>query len=295
MIDTAKPAAESIVEHRAMTIREYHAESEHESNSTLAAFHENRLEYYLRKQGELEPRPQSEDMALSDGVHGLALGDFAETCCVLPPGPYTTKAAREARDVAKMANRDKTCLTPDQHEHALRIWQAIQENPHAMELLSGRTEYSLFGTHGKTGIKIKVRCDVLRDNGDVVDLKVMRRPDDEDLDHQWSKWLWMYGYYRQAALYQKMAERYTGIKGKFWHVIAFKSDKPWETNPVLVREVSADTLKLGWAHQSQILRALKECRELESIAPGPHNWQSRFCMPAVSELPQWAFEAEFIA
>lgn len=191
--------------------------------------------------------------------HKLALNDESETLVVVDADSWRTKAAREARDEARAAN--KIPILVDDLADVQRMIDVLHAHREATRLLSqpGRIEQSAFWIDEKTGVELKARFDLLPDPVDgqpylVVDGKTAASSDPQ----QWMRKAPDYGYPIQDALYRR-AVRALDIHDRPDFAFVVQEKEP--PHIVTVIRLDAHAKAIGDHLVDKAIRLYAECME----------------------------------
>lgn len=241
-------------ETRELTSEEYHAEREHDSNTTLRLFEKSPLEYYhVRISGE----------RTLDTTQSMALGTLSHICIIEPEKIHelvrVTPTEVLGKNGAKSTNAYKAweaenagytrCL---QSELDDALWQArnVHQNPEVVRLLKRVTlrEQSIFWSDGehRTKCRLDFGCEF---DAEIVDVKRTT-----SIEGFWKK-VKEFGYHKQAALYCD------GYCAKFGEMPRYRfllvSDNLCDS---CVRTMPQEALELGRRENVDTQRKLAECR-----------------------------------
>lgn len=139
----------------------------------------------------------------------------------------------------------KEIMTASEKRKILAIVDAVKAS--GVDL-SGQVEASVFWQHERTGIDLKARLDLIRDDV-VYDLKTT-----SDLDGFGAS-IEAYGYHRQAAWYLAAASA-AGIKPKGYVLIAVEKKEPWR---VEIAEMPTHLIEHGFIENEANLTLYKSC------------------------------------
>lgn len=240
-----------------MTLFDYHAEREHDSNSTLRIFDRSPAEYYHRRITGRITSETSDPQRLGALAHILILEPkrIDELVAVAPSEVLATNGARTGNAWKEWSGAQGRKLLVKQDEFDLAQWQAdsVREHPACGELLKRATifEQSIFWT-SEAGDKLKVRIDLGSElDAEIGDLKSTK----QDAGNFW-KAVKEYSYLGQAALYCDGYESFYGVRPAFSFLLV-GSEPPFDC---CVRTLPAEAVALGREQNEKTLAAIRECK-----------------------------------
>lgn len=257
--------------------QEYHAETEHVSNSALKVFMQNPKVYHdIYVARTRERKPPSKEMILGSLFHALVLeGEIGWK--VWSGADRRTKAGKEAWDNFAVESLGFQVLTQEENDTLFAMHDSLWKNDHAAELLNaeGDNETSMQWTH-PSGVKLKCRWDRLCHNGTQVDIKTVSDPSPEFFAKSVDK----FRYDVQAAFYSQGLESLAEFRDTPFRFIAVCTEWPHEC---YVYRLPEDALQIG--HETVN-------RELADLARRhrENDWVDPY-MRGVNEvnLPAWFY------
>lgn len=245
--------------HVPTTADEYHAESEHDSSSTLRVFEDSPAEYYHRRvTGRIKRKPTTDDQRAGTAVHSGLLEPETLWRSVLPiPVEVLSKSGAKAGGKwEEWRDAHPGTIHVKQEEFDLMRWQvgAVWENPRCADVLRAATakEHNIFW---EGEIPLKCRLDAVAELDAVVtDLKSTRLSE----DHFWRS-VRDYRYHRQAATYCTGFEALYGAWPAFQFLLV-RDEPPFDC---CVRTMPAAMLDLGRRENEDTIRKLAACRRGE--------------------------------
>jgi hypothetical protein len=173
---------------------------------------------------------------------------------------YKKQAARDWRD--DMVARGKTPLLSRDYDQLIGMAKQIATDEHAISLLRGDIERSLFYKDKKTGLWIKARPDCIpNDSGDFADLKTTSRISYPLLMNT----IGQHGYHQQAALIREAAATVLGLGMTSFSLVFVESKRPFAVRVVVLDPRDID---LGQRQNRRALDLIAQCI-LERRWPGP--------------------------
>ena len=173
---------------------------------------------------------------------------------------YRTKASREWRD--EQIEHGKIPLTDEHRDAIIGMANRIAVDEHAVELLHGDIERSLFWRDKKTGLWLKARPDALpNDSGDFADLKTTTRTSFPLLMHS----VGTCAYHQQAALIREGAATVLGLGMTSFALVFVESKRPYCVRVVVLDPRDID---LGQRQNRRALDLIEKCI-LSGQWPGP--------------------------
>jgi hypothetical protein len=241
-------------ETRELTSEQYHAEREHDSNTTLRLFEKSPLEYYhVRVSGERK----------LDTTKPMRLGTLAHICIIEPEKIPELVRVIPAEVLGKNESRSTNAYKAWAEEHASfttclqreldeALWQArnVHQNSEVVRLLKRVTlrEQSIFWSDGESRTKCRL------DFGCEFDAEIVDVKRTTSINEFW-KAVRTYGYEKQAALYCD------GYHARYGEMPAYRfllvSDNLCDS---CVRTMPPEAVDLGRKANIDTLRKLNECR-----------------------------------
>lgn len=220
------------------------------------------------------PHPATPTFNLGHAVHSLVLG-AGRPVAMLEHDGYTTKAAREERDLHLAAGRIP--LTRPESAQVRAMADAVLSHPLAAALLAtGEPEVSVFTTDPETGAPLRTRPDWIAPTH-LVDLKTTINAD----PGEFGRTAHTFGYHAQARWYldQCAAEGITPDDARLLFVLVEKEPP----HLVSVVELDAASLRVGAERNRRAIDTYAHCLATDTW-PGYPTHEA----PIVS-LPSWAF------
>ena len=230
-----------------------------------------------------EPTPA---LRLGSAVHMAFLQPelFSSSYVSAPSVDRRTKEGKAAWESFIQENVGRTVLTAGEMAQCLAVRESVAAHPTARKLLEGDAELSAIWQDSDTGVWCKGRFDkVSRGIGAITDLKTTR----DASPRSFTRSIWSYGYYIQAAHYLQGA-RALGIPAEFFTIIAVEKEPPY---CVAVYHIRGEAVEAGLRELKPLLEIYAHCEE-SGVWPG-------FPPEAVEiDLPRYAYfelESEEIA
>lgn len=239
-----------------MTEREYN-QAEGVRRSELWRMHESPEKYeYFRT----HPEPPTPALVFGQVVHKLLLEPktFNDEFAIAPDMDRRTKAGREAWEAFVANAGDRTVITQDEFDQAAEMVGAVRTHPLAQTLLNGEHEVPFFWTDDDTGIRCKIKCDILTEiDGQpvVVDYKTAASAHTDKFNAK----AFEFGYPLQAAMYTEGVMKALGLDERPRFIfIAQEKKPPYSVNVI---EMTEDVMMYGTDLFREYIGALHECRE----------------------------------
>lgn len=275
-----------LAEFRDVTIEDYHADLEHDSNSSLRLFERSRAAYYGQRIKKNIPRPNaSGEQRLGSNV-SLALLEhekYHELLSIVPEELLATNGAKSTKAYKEWAaeRAGRIVLTQREADDVDALVQAVDSHPACRKLLRSCTvfEQSVFWT-SEQGHPLKARFDAAAElEAVLVDLKTSQHAPNE-----FWKSVRSYSYNCQAALYQDAYQALYGVRPQFKFLVVYKCDGAFEP---YVRTMPQDWIDAGRRQNEQTLATLAACKrgELPWINDG-------FDVDVELERPDWMLAAD---
>jgi len=161
-------------------------------------------------------------------------------------------------------------------EAARGIYRSVANHPAGGVLIGGPTERSIVWDDEGTGVRCKARIDVMPDGiATIGDLKTTRDASPE----RFTKAVYEYGYYMQAAMYLEGAKT-LGLDAEWFTIIAAEKEPPYA---VAVYRVRDDAIYAGSEEIRPLLETWAECE-----ATG--NWPGYPTEAVDISLPPWSWK-----
>ena len=202
------------------------------------------------------PEPQTPALLFGAAVHKMLLepDKFFDEYAVLPNVDRRTKAGKEEYERFLETLGERTAITQDDYTTAYDMTSKARSVPMVEKLLKGEHEKSIFWTDEDTGIKCKVRLDLLTEIDGrfvVADYKSANNAKTEIFNNK----MFDFGYHLQAYMYTEavMKELKLDYRPDFIF-IAQEKKAPFALNLILVTEdvmtagMDAFRLYMGMLH-----------------------------------------------
>lgn len=223
------------------------------------------------------PMEATSAMEFGTALHALTLEPHREPddVCVVSPYPdFRTKEAKEWRDTQTLPVFKSEAI-----ERLRECRKAILTHPRAGWIMqqseTGTREVSVWKHHGRTGLLLKGRLDIIFQGEDnriaIADLKKCQNSSRDGFTKSLAERM----YNVQAAFYCDI------IGASDFYFIAIEEDAPFE---VAVHKLSDEDLDLGRQVYERLLDKLVECRA-KNRWPGASDYEKEI---SVVSLPMWA-------
>ena len=258
-----------------MNEKEYRA-ADGISRSELWKIHESPEKF---KWAQEHPEPPTPALIFGQLVHKLLLQpeNFSDEFVIAPNVDRRTKAGREEWAKFEAENTEKTALSEDIYNIALKMVNDCLAAPYVKKLLAGQKEIPYFWTDDMTGEKCKVRLDCLTEVGDdliIIDYKTTTNAETDTFIKSAIK----YGYDFQAAMYIEGVKKCTGKKPRFVF-IAQEKDPPYAVNIMQADELF---IKRGYDSFRELLGTYHDCKINNNWFGylGKYNILNSLCLPS---------------
>ena len=225
----------------------------------------------------VDPSPPTPAQIFGEAVHAAVLQPdlFRARYLRAPEIDRRTKAGRELWEELQAEHPGAIILRPEEYDRCLAIRSAVAAHPTARKLIGGEAEVSAVWRDRATGVLCKGRFDSLDTRlGIITDLKTTH----DASRGAFSRTIWTYGYYLQAAHYLTGANT-LGLSVRWFTFIAVEQEPPYA---VAVYHLSDAALMAGEGQLGELLEIYKRCEET-GIWPGyPDEAQE-------ISLPTWAW------
>lgn len=221
-----------------------------------------------------EPREETPALIIGSAVHCLTLEPdlFNVRYVIAPKIDKRTKAGKE--QWADLEATGRIVLSEDDAEKILRIADAVRTHKTASKLITnGFAEVSIFTEIN--GVPAKCKCDYLRANVAIIDLKTT----EDASKNGFMKSVIKYGYHQQAAWYLDCLESY-GSPVDAFVFIAVEKTAPYAVG---IYELDADTVQLGRELNERALRVYQDCLQT-------NVWQGYSEQIELLNAPSWAYK-----
>lgn len=270
-----------VVALREMTNEEYHADTTHDSHSSLSLFIKSPALYYHRRiTGRIPAPPQSDALRLGTATHAAILEpeNLAELVAVAPAEVLSKSGSRsgKAYDDWAVAQGTRTIIKQSEMDSIRWMIENVADNDQASALIE-RAKYReqcVFWTDAD-GNHRKARFDaVLLTDSVVVDIKTARDPGPE-----WWRSVRDYGYHRQSAWYRDAFVAAWVAVPTVAHIV-IGNEAPHE---VFVWTLPERAIQLGYMENAVALKELAACRG------GMCPWRRQQFTQEL-EIPRWFYE-----
>jgi len=221
-----------------------------------------------------EPREETPALIIGSAVHCLTLEPdlFSVRYVIAPKIDKRTKAGKE--QWADLEATGRIVLSEDDADKIMRIADAVRTHKTASKLITGGfAEVSVFTKIDGTPAKCK--CDYLRENVAIIDLKTTEDASKAGFMRSVIK----YGYHQQAAWYLDCLEAY-GKPVDAFVFIAVEKTAPFAVG---IYELDADTVQLGRELNERALRVYQDCLQT-------NVWQGYSEQIELLNAPAWAYK-----
>ena len=221
-----------------------------------------------------EPREETPALIIGSAVHCLTLEPdlFNVRYVIAPKIDKRTKAGKE--QWADLEATGRIVLSEDDAEKIQAIANAVRTHKTASKLITvGFAEVSVFTQIDGTPAKCK--CDYLRENVAIIDLKTT----EDASKNGFMKSVIKYGYHQQAAWYLDCLKAIGKPVGVFVFIVVEKS-APYAVG---IYELDDDTIQLGRELNQRALDIYKNCMQTNSWYGYSENIE-------LLTAPAWAFK-----
>ena len=228
--------------------------------------------------------PPEETPALVFGAmaHKLLLEpeSFDDEYAVAMPMDRRTKEGKALWEDFQNSVNGRTVVSYDDFEKAAQMAAKVMESPLAKRLLRGRHEVPLFWTDGDTGIKCKVKLDVLHEEDgrySVVDYKTAASARTDIFNQS----IFRNGYFLQAYMYSEaVMKAYSLTERPDFYFIVQEKTAPYAVNVV---EVTEDVMLAGMDCFRECIGLLRQCQESGYF----FGYNGLYGEPNEAYLPGW--------
>lgn len=148
-------------------------------------------------------------------------------------------------------NAGKTILSLEEAEQIQNMQAAVMDHPLAY-LLTGRTEVSGWWKDEETGVLCKMRADVLRDDGLVLDLKSCESADPNEIERSIHRW----GYAISGAMYLAGVSSIMQMDLRKIVLVFVEKNPPYD---VVFADLNGAALEKGMMEFRRGLQTIKQC------------------------------------
>lgn len=261
----------------------YHA-GPGDSSSNLKKMLRSPAHYLLAKNNREEP---TASMKFGTAAHTLILEGqeiFNARYAVMPESGFDrrTKDGKAGYEKFQTDNVGKEIISFDDNARLFRMADKIASHPVARELLTGRIESAHYWRDPATGILCKVKPDVLRSDGMVIDLKTT----DDASPEGFAKAVGNFGYHISAPMYLDgvgLAARQSGKLHSLSQTpdaFIFVAIEHTEPHGIGIYALESEDLEKGRLSYQRALARLAECHAAKEFP----SYEAR--IQALS-LPSW--------
>lgn len=212
-------------------------------------------------------------MMIGTAIHAAALEPdlFEQQYVVAPSDDRRLKAYKEWAEF-----QTKIILTPTEHENVIGMRRALHENRLAGALLRGAElfEYSAYANDPETGLLVRMRMDLMTENGFIVDLKKCQDASPAGV----AKAVANFGYYHQDAFYTDVMTWACGEPPRGFAFIFVEEQPPHAVGVYILSDSDRERGRLQYRKN---LRLYAKCIE-------SGKWPAYSEEAQVIELPSWA-------
>lgn len=203
--------------------------------------------------------------------------EFVEAVIQDKPDTKSPRATKVYKDLVNNAKlQGKTVLTDKDFTSMSNIVDAVYSHQTAKNILNnGHPEKVLYAQDPDTGLLLKGKMDFILSDGYVVDVKTTK----DASRAEFTKSLFNYNYYVQAAFYLHIAKLSLGQSFKNFLFICIEKDEPHQ---VAIYTPDEGALDAGERVFKRDLRILSECYE-------KNQWPGYSSKIENIALPHWAF------
>ena len=221
-----------------------------------------------------EPREETPALMIGSAVHCLTLEPdlFNARYVIAPKIDKRTKAGKE--EWSDLEATGRIVLSEDDADKIMSIANAVRTHKTASKLITGGfAEVSVFTEI--YGTPAKCKCDYLRENVAIIDLKTTENASKTGF----MKSVIKYGYHQQAAWYLDCLEAYRTPVDAFVF-IAVEKTAPFAVG---IYELDADTVQLRRELNERALRVYQDCLQT-------NVWQGYSEQIELLKAPAWAYK-----
>lgn len=256
------------------TFEEYLGKKHFISASDLKLFLTSPLKYFYEKFQKTSKREDERHFSIGSGLHEMILEPelFKSNYLVAPKIDKRTKEGKEQYNNFLQEAKGKTILFEDEMEMIVKMTENSLKNKTFVDLISDSfRELSCYTTDEKTGLKLKMRPDILcKNKSTIVDIKTCVDSSPKKFKND----VYSYGYSLSASYYMDFIGRENYIfaaieKQEPFQISLFSlNDEMIEFGKKQYR-MGLDLMKWSfdndfWCDYNQF-EVLKECYELESL------------------------------
>ena len=234
--------------------------------------------------GEIPPKPSTKSLDFGSAFH-LALLEpekWDDSVAVAPNAKKTTKAGKAEWSEFLSGNEGKLILTEEQIEVVGKMKESVLGNPASEKLINGggAIERPITFTDPDTGIRCKIKPDILLPDGTIVDFKYSADPYEEGFTRSCDR----FSYHCSAALYLDGVRYLRGYEVPHVFLVC-GNEPPYEC---FVYSLDEESIQLGRSMNLQALRRLRDCIDL-------NDWTSRMHGKVNTlSMPRWSFNRQLV-
>lgn len=258
-------ARDHYTEHRPCSIDEYHADTDHDSPSSLSLFRASpKLYYHRRITGKLPTPEPTREMLVGTATHTAILEpELIDDLFAVPPAAVlASDGSRRGKAYDAWADQAAKLIVTQAEADAIRwMIDAVHAHPVASRYLAARehAEYSLFWRDET--VAGKARFDALSSADRwFMDLKTTSDP-----GPAWSRRAARLGVHCQAAWYSDGFRRHFGVRPTVLHVVV-GSTPPYDC---VCWTLDSEAIREGAQENARTVAALRAC--LEGRRPWLHE------------------------
>lgn len=275
-------------EERDMPAEQYHAITDHVSNSMLGDFLQSPEYYHARYVAKtIPPKEPTPAMQFGTLFHDAVLLGIDHVAVLIPDEVLSSNGAKTGKGweffKQQYEGMNKVFLKKAEFRALDEMATAVWNHPVAGKLLSRdgtSIEKNIFWHDDVTGMRLKARLDHRRHAPPVItDLKTT-----SDASRKgFAKTVYDFGYHRQAVMYKNAAKALTGEDHAFIFVVVSK--EPPHT--VACYDLTQRALTQGYEDMRAGLDMLDEAYETD-------NWHSPGWSQVLTiDMPNWAYSNEW--
>lgn len=247
------------------------------ANSDLSLIAKSPAHYKWRKEN---PEETKEHFIFGRALHKLLLepDDFDKEFIFAPELNMRTKDGKAQMEAFIKGNSGMEILTTGMKTDLYGIVESIKNNAFVKKILNmcSQREVSMFWTDKETGVDCKGRADLITLGDPIIfDLKSSR---DAGIDY-FSRALYDYGYFRQAAYYSDGYEAITSMNPSFCFIV-FEKEPPYGVMTYLIDQRA---INAGQELYHRDLRTYKKCCETGI-------WESYPERIFDLDMPEWVYK-----
>jgi len=255
-----------------LSSEKYHSCTEFVSKGHLDWIEQSPAHYAYNIQS---PPKETPALTLGKATHAVILerDKIDQVIAVLPDINKRTKAGKEKYEQFVFDNKEKTILTPEEYDRAMRISEAVWSIKLFQNIMKdAETEVSCFVEID--GIKRKSRADIFRKDGILADVKTCQKASIADIQRS----IYNFRYHVQSPFY---LDNFSEAAGQKYDEFIFIFAEKEEPHGVGFYSASKTMIERGRLDYLRNLETFKEC-------------QSRGIWPGYEEkiievsLPKWA-------